>query len=155
MKSIYFNLILILVSITLYAQDSTSWQSREMSAAFDIILGDKPDGYYLAGLFFSVIGILISLYHSSTKRDKLSANTPVNFSWYFLVWDNIKRGFTTLVVMFVVFRVFNLVEVWQTVGVGIGLSVGLDKIVELLMNKWDWLCKVLSQDRNNLPTKNQ
>lgn len=126
---------------------------NQLKAALEIIFGNKPDGYYIAGLFFSVLGILISLYHSSKKRDPQSPNTPVKFSLLFLIWDNFKRGSITLIVMFIVFRVWDVSDIILMIGVGIGVALSLDKLIELMMNKWDWICKLLSQDRDRFPQK--
>ena len=125
----------------------------ELLAALAQILGEKPEGYYFAGLFFSLLGIAISLYHASRSRDKLSENTPFKFSWYFLIWDNFRRIIVTLIVMFILFRMFDLTEIWQMVGLGVGVALSLDKIIKLMMDKWDFLCNLLSQDRSELPAK--
>lgn len=128
---------------------------QQFYAALQTIFGDKPDGYYIAGLFFSILGILISLYWSSRKRDPLSSSTPVRFSWTFLIWDNGKRIVTTLIVMFILFRVFNFTDPLQMIAVGITATLFLDQILEWLMNKAEWLCKLLKADRNNFPQKPQ
>ncbi|MEJ7611350.1 MAG: hypothetical protein WKF88_09260 [Ferruginibacter sp.] len=128
---------------------------EQFYAALRTILGDKPDGYYLAALFFSLIGILVALYQSSKKRNPRSTSTPVHFSWVFLIWDNAKRMAVTLIVMFIIFRVFDLPNPIMMIAVGIVGALYLDKAIEWLMNKAEWLCDLLSRDRNNFPQKPQ
>lgn len=145
-----FKLIFALfIPVVLFAQDS-SWVTKETSAALQTIKGDKPAGYYLAGFVFSLAGIFISLYWSSTRRNKQSNNTPDKFSIWFLVFDNAKRIVISLIVGFLLFRMFDLFEIWEMVGVGIGVTVGLDQIIEIMMNRWDWVCQLLKQDRSKL-----
>ena len=117
------------------------------------ILGDKPGDYYLAGLFFSCLGILIGLYHSSKKRNPDSPNTPYKYSWIFMVWDNSKRGFMTLVVMFILFRIFDLSDVGLMISVGILCSLFFDKLIEFLIARSTRLAKLLEMDREKWPTK--
>ena len=120
-----------------------------------IIFGGKPASYYLAGLFFSILAILLSLYHSSKKRDPLSPSTPFRFSWWFLIWDNCKRAGATLIVMFILFRALDLSEVWGMIGVGFAVSLFLDKLIEWLMKRSEIICKLLGMDRDNFPQKPQ
>jgi hypothetical protein len=107
------------------------------------ILGELSVAYYLAAGFFCFLAILISLYDHSRKRDKDSTRTPEKFSWSFLLWDNAKRIVTTLLVMFLIFR-FSPVVVGKplsmeiAVGVGFFLSLGLDKVIQLLRDKFNW-----------------
>ncbi len=121
--------------------------------AVNIILGGKSGGYYLAGFFFSGLAILLSLYHSSKKRDPKSTNTPENFSWVFLLWDNTKRVTATLIVMFILFRVFNLSEPLLMIGVGFISALFLDKVIEALMAKSETISKLLGMDRDKFPQK--
>ena len=121
---------------------------KQINEALEIIFGGKSGGYYLAGLFFCGIAILLSWYLASTKRDKLSPNTPVKYNFWFLVWDNIKKGFVTLSLQFILFRVFDLSNVLAMIGVGFFLSFGLDKAIEWLMDKTN-LLTFLERDRAN------
>jgi hypothetical protein len=121
--------------------------------ALEIIMGGKSGGYYIAGFFFSMLGILISLYHSSKKRDPLSPNTPERFSWLFLIWDNCKRGGVTLIVMFILFRGFNLSEFWLMISVGVVVALLLDKVIEAIMARSEIICKLLGMNRDKFPQK--
>lgn len=117
-----------------------------------IILGGKPGGYYLAGFFFAILGLILSVYMHSLRRDKYSPNTPINFSWSFLLWDNAKRITVGLILMFILFRIFDLSEAPAMIGVGFFLSFGLDKAIEFLMertNVMNWV----KNDREKFPGK--
>lgn len=106
------------------------------------ILGELSVAYYLAAGFFCFLAILISLYDHSRKRDVESARSPKEFSWRFLLWDNAKRIVTTLLVMFLIFRFSPLVlgkplSMEYAVAVGFLLSLGLDKVIQWLRDKFN------------------
>lgn len=106
-----------------------------IEAAIKIIVGVKPDGYYLAGFFFSFLAILLSLYMYSKTRDKHSQSTPYNFSWWFLLWDNIKRITAGMIVMFILFRVADLSNIYAMLSVGFAVAFSLDKVIQTIMDK--------------------
>lgn len=110
---------------------------NSINEALEIILGGKSGGYYIAGLFFSFLAILLSLKFYSKTRNKWSQNTPVQFSWKFLLWDNFKRISTSLILMFLLFRLFDLSAPLAMVGVGFFVALGSDKVIQLLMDKTD------------------
>jgi hypothetical protein len=120
---------------------------KSIHDTFTIIGGGKQLSYYLAGFFFAALGILLSLYQSSRSRDKLSPSTPLKFSWLFLIWDNLRRAVVTLVVMFILFRVLDLSYVPLMIGVGIVVSVALDRIIVLLMGWSDNIFDLLASAR--------
>lgn len=111
----------------------------------EIISGGKTGGYYLAGLFFSVLAIYLSVYINSKTRNPDSPNTPKKFSWKFLVWNTGRRVVAGLVVMYILLRVLDLhpeTSILPFLGVGFGVAFGLDKIIQTLMtetNILDWL----------------
>lgn len=121
--------------------------------ALVIITGDKSGGYYIAGFFFSLLGIVISLWFSSRKRDKESPNTPYKFSWMFLLWDNFKRGLVTLIVMFILFRCFDLSAVLAMIGVGVLVALSLDQLVAFIISQSEKVSKILGMNRENFPQK--
>lgn len=120
---------------------------NSINEAIGIITGGKTGGYYLAGFFFAFLGIMLSLYQSSRSRDKLSPNTPLKFSLTFLIWDNLKRVVITLIVMFILFRILDLSYVPLMIGVGIVVSVALDRIIVALMGWSDDIFNLLASAR--------
>lgn len=71
------------------------------------LLGTTNIPTYLAGFILAGIGALISLRVHANSRDKSSLNTPKEFSWRFLVLDNITRLFTGFLITFIAFRFTN------------------------------------------------
>jgi hypothetical protein len=109
-----------------------------------LILGQISLAYYAAAAFFCGLAILLSLYSHSRTRDKNSRNTPYDFSWRFLLWDNFKRVVTGLILMFLFFRfspeIFGKpLTMWWAVGIGFFLSFGLDKAIQFIQQKYDIL----------------
>jgi hypothetical protein len=121
------------------------------------VLGDYSIPFYLAAGFFCGLTILVSLYLHSTKRDISSPNTPVKFSWSFLLWDNTKRIAVGLIVMFLFFRFSSDIfggplSMKMAVIVGVVLSFGVDKAIQFFQGKFP----VLQMPRNipqNEPTQ--
>lgn len=128
---------------------------KSIKEAFDIVLGGKTGGYYLAGFIFCFMAIFLSLYLSSKKRDPNSPATPEKFSISFLIWDNAKRIAATFIVIFMLFRIFDLSNVIAMIGVGFFVAISLDKAIEFLMEKTN-LLKFLESNRDKFPqiTKN-
>ncbi len=125
---------------------------QSISDALEIITGNKGGGYYLAGFFFAFLAILLSIYIHSKKRDKYSPNTPINYSWLFLLWDNGKRAAAGLIVMFLIFRMFDCSNVWVMIGVGFFVAMGVDKAIQFLMERTDFM-NFLKTNRENFPKK--
>lgn len=123
---------------------------KSIQEAFDIVLGGKTGGYYLAGFIFCFMAIFLSLYLSSKKRNPLSPSTPEKFSIWFLIWDNFKRISATFIVIFLLFRMFDLSEVPGMIGVGFGVAFSLDKIIEWMMVKFNFL-SFLESNREKFP----
>lgn len=119
-----------------------------INEAIQIIAGGKTLGYYLAGFAFAGLAIIISLYHGVSKRDAASPHTPVEFSWKFFIWDNTKRVVTTLIVMFLLFRIFDLSNPTLMIGVGFCVSFALDKIILSMMAWSDKVFSFFSTDRS-------
>lgn len=125
---------------------------QSINDALTIITGNKGGGYYLAGFFFSFLAILLSIYMYSKKRDPNSVNTPEKYSWLFLLWDNGKRAGAGLIVMFIIFRMFDCSNVAVMIGVGFFVSFGVDKAIQWLMERTDFM-NFLKTNRENFPTK--
>ena len=125
---------------------------QTLAETLSLIFGEKPFSYYLAGFFFSFLAIVLSLYMHSRKRDKHSPETPYNFSWRFLLWDNTKRIIASLILMFIFFRAWDLTNIFLQIGLGFAVSFGLDKLLQFLMDKTDFW-KFLQSDREKFIDK--
>lgn len=118
-----------------------------------IILGDHKISYYVAGLFFSALAITLSLYIKGTLKYKSAKGTPDNFSWRFLLWDNSKRVVTSLILMFIFFRIFNMEDnVGLMIGLGFAVALSFEKLLNWLINKFDFM-KFLETDRDKFKGK--
>jgi len=56
-----------------------------------LLLGKASLTMFAALFFFALIGVAINLLLHATTRDQNSPNSPVKFSFRFLLWDNWKR----------------------------------------------------------------
>jgi uncharacterized membrane protein len=54
------------------------------------LLGFIPAGLFISMILFSAVGVTMALLIDSQKRDQNSTNTPVKFSFLFLIRDNWK-----------------------------------------------------------------
>lgn len=106
----------------------------------ELVLGNVSVAYYLAAEFFALLALILSLYLHSKKRDPNAASTPQQFSWLFLIWDNTKRIVVGQIVLFLIFRFVTellgrQLNMWIAVGVGFVLSLGIDKVIQLIKDK--------------------
>jgi hypothetical protein len=117
-----------------------------MNELKQLILGELSIAYYMAAGFFSCLAILLSLYMHSRTRDKNSTATPEKFSWRFLLWDNAKRVFAGMILMFLFFRfspdLFGRpLSMWLAVGIGFFVSVGVDRAIQFIQSKFPDILK--------------
>ena len=76
-----------------------------MSPFWTEILGKDNDPNILAAAFvFALIGIFITLLLGTTTRQVLSENSPMHFSWSYLLSDNFKRIVATLLMVVISLR---------------------------------------------------
>lgn len=121
-----------------------------------LVLGELSIPYYLAAFFFSLLAILLSLYLGSRKRNKASTSTPGPYSWLFLVWDNTRRIFVGMILMFLFFRfasaaIGRALSMEVATGIGFFLSMGLDQAIGWFKKKFE----VLQMDREKIMQKIQ
>lgn len=68
------------------------------------LLGDYKLSFYITYFLFVIIGIIISLWLGSLKRDKLSVATPEKFNFRFLIQDNLLRVLGSISLIFLIIR---------------------------------------------------
>lgn len=131
----------------------------------DHLIGTRDYAFYAAKWTFAFIGISISLWNHSKKRDPESKSTPPNFSLSFLIRDNIKRVWVTVALVFIFLRfpgmLLSLIPIDLKgedeiqLGLSLLIGLGLDKLSEKL-KEVNWLglknTKVREEILNN---KNQ
>ena len=71
---------------------------------YQIILGQFTPGMFLGYIAIMLIGVAISLLIDVKDRDKGSKRSPRNFSWWFLITDNVKRFISVLLILYVFIR---------------------------------------------------
>lgn len=81
------------------------------------LLGDYKLSFYITYFLFVIIGVIVSLYLGSLKRDKFSESTPEKFNFKFLIQDNLLRVFGSISLIFLLIRLgveINLVPEYYT-----------------------------------------
>lgn len=124
-----------------------------LDQTINFIFGNKPGWYYISGFFFSFIAIYLSLWLHSKKRNVNSPNTPIKYSKKFLLWDNANRLFVGMLILFVFYRMFDIMNVWGMLGLGFFISFGLDKAIEWLMENTN-IANILKRNRDKFMEKN-
>jgi len=71
---------------------------------YSYLLGIVPLSMFLAMVVFSAIGVAMALLIDAQKRDQNSKNTPVKFSFFFLLKDNWKTILLTFLAVLVTLR---------------------------------------------------
>lgn len=108
------------------------------------ILGGVSVGTYLSAFFFSFLVIIANLIIVSLNKYKKAEGTPDNWSFQFMMIDNLKRIAATMILMFLFYRfVSTLVakdlSMEWAVGVGTALTFGLDKLMGFLKSRFNFL----------------
>lgn len=71
---------------------------------YNYLLGFVELKLFLTMLLFAIVGIVLSLLMDAHTRDQNSPNTPVKFSFKFLLRDNWKTILTTAIAVLVTLR---------------------------------------------------
>jgi len=116
-----------------------------MKEFISLLIGNISVPMFAALFIFAMIGTAINLLLHVNSRDQNSPNTPVAFSFKFMLWDNWKRIVSSLLLIFVVIRfmgVFFEIDVKNQEFYLVGaLLVGFvfDKLSEVLKQKTSFL----------------
>lgn len=109
------------------------------------ILGDVEPALFIASAFFAFIGILIVLLLGTRLRDKESETSPEHFSWRYLLSDNAKRIFASVLCTLVVLRFMPEV-------LGVKLSAWMGFVVGTF---WDGIALIIKQKTTLLDPRNK
>lgn len=111
------------------------------------LLGADSLSTFCVLYFFACIGLAVSLLLHAEARDKSATSTPVKFSLVFLLTDNWKRIFLSLLLIFIAIRFYpDLFHQDINPFVSLGVGLGLDKIAQLIKTKTG----VLDVDRTKI-----
>lgn len=110
-----------------------------MNEFLKIVLGDQTQGSFFAYLLFAVIGIMVKLLWHVTQRNAASPNTPVDFSFKFMITDNSLRLIASLAlslfVVLVSIRFCNeFLHVQLSPFIALFIGLGSDSLSEQLKN---------------------
>ena len=117
-----------------------------MKEFFHLFIGNIGGTMFSALFVFAMIGVAINLLLHANTRDQNSPNTPVKFSFKFLLADNWKRILLALLLIYVSIRFTSLIfaidvtgnnELYLFSAVIIGFAY--DKLGEILKEKTDFL----------------
>lgn len=75
-----------------------------MNSFLNEVLGTSQYTVLLANLFWAYIGAFVMILLITNKRDPLSKESPVHFSWSFFFSDNVKKIVATIILIFVAIR---------------------------------------------------
>lgn len=93
------------------------------------ILGEADVAHWISAIFFALVGIVVSLLISSSKRDARSPGTPYKFSWRYLIFDNGKRIALSILLVFITLRFSQeLLSAQFTMYFALGVGLGLDRL---------------------------
>lgn len=133
-----------------------------MQTFINYITGTTDYPFYMAQWFFAIVGLAISILLHARTRDKQSDNTPDQFSFRFLILDNYKRLFLSVLLIFIFIRFpdmlltnFPALETLSEIRLGSALLIGLmlDKLAEWLKTK-NWFGLADTKIRDQIKTDN-
>lgn len=100
------------------------------------LLGPQSIAWWLAASVWAFIGAILSLYfYAENNRDKLSPTTPVKFSFWFMLRDNLLRLVVGFILAMIALR-FSA-EIFggaPTIYLGIVYGISSDKLAQYLHN---------------------
>jgi hypothetical protein len=112
------------------------------------IIGAGGAQHFITMMIFALVGATINLLTNVSKRDKLSASTPMDFSLKFMLLDNWKRMVSSLLLIYLFIRFMPLLipsGVYETIDgdvefiIAIAIGYSFDKLSELLKDKAKFL----------------
>jgi hypothetical protein len=100
------------------------------------IIGMQDPVLFAISYAFGLLGVILSLLWHTSRRNKSNKATPYNFSWRFLLKDNLQRIATSVLLLFIGIR-FSKEIIGQdvTMYVALAIGLGLDKLSQMLKNK--------------------
>lgn len=100
------------------------------------LLGPGEPSFFIAGFIFAMIGVLVSLLMSASKRDQSNPATPNDFSWNYLLWDNARRILLAFLLILVTLRFSNeLIGANLTMWGSFLIGFGWDRLASYLKDK--------------------
>lgn len=108
------------------------------------IIGTEDIPIALAGFFWALVGVTVSLLLKAVKRDVNDTRTPGQFSWKFFVCDNRIRIVAGIILVFVFMRFAKeMIGIENTIYAAFIVGALSDRLAGLL-------AKVLDRIANNV-----
>lgn len=101
-----------------------------------VIIGNAPLGSLLGYIVVAYICAGVSILIEASNRNITSANTPIKFSWQFLIAANIPRILANFMLIPIFIRlIFEYISnpTWMLF-VAIGIGAGVDRLAMLFKN---------------------
>jgi len=104
------------------------------------VLGGIEPAFFLANLFFAAMGVLLVLLAGTRLRDPASTDSPIGFSWKYLMSDNAKRIYVNILSIVLTLRFMTELTGWQ-LGMFKSFCIGMawDGIFLFIKQKTTWL----------------
>lgn len=100
------------------------------------LLGPGDPGMFLAAMVYALVGVIISLLYDSAKRDQNKLSTPNDFSWGYMLIDNLKRIALSVLLVVVSLRFSReILGADLTMYLALLIGIGFDRLGLLLKNK--------------------
>lgn len=100
-----------------------------------VLIGNGSAGAFLGFAVIAFICAGVSVLIESTNRDLASKNTPVKFSWAFLMADNVKRFVAnTLLIPIAVRLIYQYVPPEAMLLLSCGIGFGVDRLALMAKN---------------------
>lgn len=99
------------------------------------ILGPGDPAFFIAAIIFACFGIILSLLIDAAKRDYSNPSTPDQFSWKFMLKDNLIRLIRNALIVFVSIRFSReIIGAEITMYLSFLIGLGLDKVIKFIVN---------------------
>jgi hypothetical protein len=100
-----------------------------------VLLGKGPVGFFLGYVVIAVICAAISVLIEVSKRDVNSLNTPVKFSYRFMILHNLLRFIVNFLLIPIAVRlIYEYLPVPWMLLASVGIGAGVDRLALLFKN---------------------
>ncbi len=108
------------------------------------VLGPTDPALFFASILFAAIGVLFILLLGTTLRDRKSPHSPEKWSWSYLLSDNAKRIYASIIAVLLSLRFMPELFGWE-LNPWRAVCVGMT---------WDTILLVIKQKTSILDPKN-
>lgn len=100
------------------------------------ILGGIDPSLFFACFLFALTGVMIMLLVGTTLRQTTSSGSPTEFSWKYLLWDNLKRIVLNVLLILATLRFMPEITGWElSAWKGFVVGLGYDGLLLWIKQK--------------------